>query len=186
MDELEFKNGCISKNLGFSPEEIKGIFEEISHRAPSKVFYLKEFRNAIYGKQLTDLSRILYNIEEKLRSQGKSPDVFFQRESENITFKSFAEILSSIEPGLKCEEIDTLASRMDTNADGLISKTEFMNLYHEYLDFNEFKRYLVRHAQESGKQIQDLFYITSMDDGMRKDDFFKFSKNISKGKLLSE
>lgn len=147
------------------------------------MFYLKEFRNSMYGKELIDVSRILYGIEDKLRGQGKTPDIFFQREQEQITFKSFAEILQSIDPNLKCKDIDVLASKMDTNADGLISKTEFMNLYHEYMDFNEFKRYLVRHAQESGKQVQDLFYMSSMEDGMRKDDFQKFAKTISKGSL---
>jgi Ca2+-binding EF-hand superfamily protein len=169
--------------MGFSLDEINGLFDHISNRAASKLFYLKEFRYAIYGNELQDMSRVLYRIEEKLRGQAKAVDLFFQGQHEQLPFKTFAEIVQKIEPNIKCEEIDLLASKMDTNADGFVSKTEFQNLFHEYLDFNEFKRLLIRYAQENGKQIQDLFYMSSMEDGISKDDFFKFAQTISKGTL---
>ena len=179
----EFMTAANRKLMGLSNDSLKEVFASIVGSASR--FSLQQFRSALYGKELDNLSALLFKIEERLLAKGKSlPEYFFANNGvPEISFDKFAESMLAIDNNLRYDEVDVIYSKLDGNCDGKVTTEEFAGLMESHTAVNDFKRFIVEFAQEQGRQIGDVVYINNINDGMSKDEFIRLARTISKNQM---
>ena len=172
--------------LGMSTDEIDDLFKSMSNGMASIDY--RTFRAMIYGKELDDLTGLVFKIDERLRTKELSiQDHFYQYGQGNILFKEFADRMLDIDSSLKYDDIDILFCSMDKNANLKVSVNEFLHLMTKYATLNEFKSHLVNYARHRGKELSDILYLAgNTHDGLRKDEFKKLVKDVTEGQFKDE
>lgn len=172
--------------LGMSTDEIEDLFKSMSNSMASIDY--RTFRMMLYGKELEDLTGLVFKVDERLRTKQLSiQDHFYQYGQGNILFKEFADRMLDIDPSLKYDEIDILFCSMDKNANLKVSVDEFLRLMTKYATLNNFKSHLVTYARNRGKELSDILYLAgNTHDGLRKDEFKKLVKDVTEGQFTEE
>lgn len=172
--------------LGMSTDEIEDLFRSMSNNMASIDY--RTFRMMLYGKELVDLTGLVFKVDERLRTKQLSiQDHFYQYGQGNILFKEFANRMLDIDPSLKYDEIDILFCSMDKNANLKVSVDEFLHLMTKYATLNDFKTHLVTYARNRGKELSDILYLAgNTHDGLRKDEFKKLVKDVTEGQFTDE
>lgn len=143
-------------------------------------FMYGDFKAALYGKELQDLSSLVYLIDERLKYREQTPEsIFFSSHSPDVTFDEFVKTISSIDQNMRFDQIDLLFCKLDTDHSGKISVKEFQKFFHDSYVMTEFKRHLVDYAQKNGQSIQHIFYNMSVADSMGKDEFTSLVQKIT-------
>lgn len=186
INEKDMQAVVDSMKLGMSTDEIEELFRLISDGATA--FDYKVFRDKLYGKELEDLTGLIFKLDERLRAkQVTLQEHFYQYGQDKIIFRDFAERMLDIDPTLKYDDMDIMFCAMDNNADLRVSVNEFLMLMTKYSTLNEFKNHLVFYARNKGKELSDILYMTGNTyDGLLKEEFKKLVKDITEGKFTEE
>ena len=182
VDQDEFRSVCGAKLIPLDSTEVIEVFNSISKG--NKKFNLAEFRKAMYGKELENLGPYIYKITERCKTSNKIPrDYFFRQMVPQIDFLSFSQVMLEIDSTIDLYTIDLIFSKIDSDNSGRVSVEEFTNLIDQYQLLNEFKEYIITYAESQAKHTQDIFYSSSMADGMTKEEFKKFVVTVSGNKM---
>lgn len=143
-------------------------------------FMYGDFKAALYGKELQDLSSLVYLIDERLKYRDQTPEsIFFSSHSPDVTFDEFVKTIASIDQNMRHDQIDLLFCKLDTDHSGKVSVKEFQKFFHDCYVMTEFKKHLVEFAQKNGQSIQHIFYNMSVADTMSKDEFTSLVQKIT-------
>jgi Ca2+-binding EF-hand superfamily protein len=174
------------KQLGFSTEETSELFQLIAQGGKDGFDY-RMFRNAIYGRELEDVTWMIFKLDERLRSkQIDLHQFFFKTGQQEILFKDFADSVLVLDPLLKYDDIDLLFCRLDKSANNKVDLKELEQLFIEYSVFCDFKQYLIAYAQKNGKDLVDILSMTDNYDSLLKEDFKKLVREITEGKFSED
>lgn len=186
IGRLDFEHVIQSKRLGLNKDEIGELFHEIAGVHPT--FDYKTFRTMLYGKELDDVTNLVFRIDERVQSKGINlTDHFYKYGQAEITFREFAECLLDIDPNLKYDEVDMLFCKIDVNADCKVSSREFENLMIHHSILNDFKYHLTTYARKNAKELLDILYMTGNTyDGLLREEFNKLVKEITEGSFTAE
>lgn len=186
VGRVDFDHVVQSKRLGLNKDEIGELFHEIAG-AQSSIDY-KTFKLMLYGKEIDDVTSLMFKIDERVQSKGINiTDHFYKYGQAEITFRDFAECLLDIDPNLKFDEIDLLFCKIDANSDCKVSFREFENMMIHHSILNEFKYHLTTYARKNAKDLLDILYMTGNTyDGLLKDEFIKLVREITEGNFTAE
>ena len=168
--------------MGFSDSEMSEIFNFISGSKSN--FDYSDFKKAIYGKELTNISSLIFVLDERIKTKDREPvDYFYRYQEQEIGFEEFAMCMIEIDASIKYEEIDLLFCKLDENDSARVSKEEFRKIFEEYTVFVDFKKHIVEYAQEKGVGMQHVFYQMNTSDTMMKDEFFRIARTVTSEKM---
>jgi len=174
---------CNKTNSGLVVDEVKEIFMYICsvvNQSQKPNFSYGDLKVALYGRELQDLSNLVYLIDERLKYRDQTPEsIFFSSHSPDVTFDEFVKTIKSIDQNMRFDQIDLIFCKLDTDHSGKISVKEFQRFFNDCYVMTEFKKHLVEFAQKNGQSIQHIFYNMSVSDTMGKDEFTSLVQKIT-------
>jgi Ca2+-binding EF-hand superfamily protein len=174
------------KQLGLSSDEISELYSLIAHDAKDGFDY-RLFRAELYGRELGDVTWLIFKLDERLRSQQlQLQQHFFKPGQQEISSKECCDMLLALDPLLKYDEMDLLFCKMDKNANNRIDYKELELIFTEHSVLCDFKQYLVKYAEKNGKDLADILSLTDNYDSLLKEEFRKLVKEITESNFTED
>jgi Ca2+-binding EF-hand superfamily protein len=169
------------KQLGLSNDEVSELYTLIGNDLKEGFDY-RMFRQELYGKELNDITWIIFKLDERLRSQQvELQKHFFKPGQQELTSKEFCDMVLVLDPTLKYDEIDLMFCKMDKNANNRIDYKELELVFTEHSVLCDFKQHLVKYAERNGKDLADILSLTDNYDSMHKEEFRKLVRTVTEG-----
>lgn len=169
------------KQLGMSTEEIGELYTLLSHNSKDGFDYVT-FRTELYGRELHDVTWLIFKLDERLRSQEiELRKHFFKPGQSDITSKEFCDMVLILDPNLKYDEMDLLFCKMDKNGNNRIDYKELELLFTEHSVLCDFKQYLVKYAEKNGKDLTEILTLTDNYDSLLQVEFRKLVREVTEG-----
>jgi Ca2+-binding EF-hand superfamily protein len=186
INKLDLQAIVNRKQIGLSTEEINELYNLIADGA-TEGFDYRVFRTQLYGRELNDITWLVFSLDERLRSQQIELHSYFFKDGQlELTCRELGKLLIGLDPEIRFDTVDMLFTKLDKNGDNRVDVKEVELLFTEHSVLLDFKQCLVRYGEKSGKDLSEILSLTDNYDTLLKEDFRRLVREVTENTFTED